>query len=44
MAGRTRVLIRIVAEARKKAETGGVDDVMFGWSVNIALRNLRQNE
>ena len=37
-------VIRIVAEARKKAETGGVDDVMFGWSVNIALRNLRQNE
>ena len=33
--------IRIVVEARKRSETGGVDDVMFGWSVNIALRNLR---
>ena len=37
-------VIRIVAEARKRAETGGVDDVAFGWSVNIALRNLRQDE
>ena len=37
-------VIRIVAEARKRSETGGVDDVMFGWSVNIALRNLRQDE
>ena len=37
-------VIRIVAEARKRAETGGVDDMMFGWAVNIALRNLRQNE
>ena len=36
--------IRIVVEARKRSETGGVDDVMFGWSVNIALRNLRQDE
>ena len=35
--------IRIVVEARKRSETGGVDDVMFGWSVNIALRNLRQD-
>ena len=36
-------VIRIVAEARKPAQTGGVDDVTFGWSVNVALRNLRAN-
>jgi len=36
--------IRIVVEARKRSETGGVDDVTFGWSINVALRNLRQNE
>jgi hypothetical protein len=36
-------VVRIVVEARKRSETGGVDDVMFGWSVNIALRNLRQD-
>ena len=37
-------VIRIVADARKRAETGGIDDVTFGWSVNIALRNIRENE
>ena len=36
-------VIRIVAEARKPAQTGGVEDVTFGWSVNVALRNLRPN-
>ncbi len=36
-------VIRIVAEARKPAQTGGVEDVRFGWSVNVALRNLRAN-
>lgn len=34
-------VIRIIAEARKRAPTGGVDDVTAGWSVNVALRNVR---
>jgi hypothetical protein len=34
-------VIRIVAEARKPAPTGGVDEVLYGWSVNIPLRNVR---
>ncbi len=34
-------VIRIVAEARKPAPTGGVDDITFGWSVNVPLRNIR---
>jgi prepilin-type N-terminal cleavage/methylation domain-containing protein len=33
--------IRIVADARKQAPTGGADDITFGWAVNIALRNNR---
>lgn len=33
--------IRIVAQARRKPQTGGVDDVTFGWGVNIHLRNAR---
>lgn len=31
--------IRIVAEAREAPGTGGVDDVTYGWSVNVFLRN-----
>ena len=31
--------IRIVAQARRRPETGGVDDVTFGWGVNVFLRN-----
>ena len=33
--------IRILAYARKRAPTGGQDDITFGWSVNVALRNAR---
>jgi hypothetical protein len=33
--------IRIVADARLPAPTGGQDDVRFGWSVNVALRNIQ---
>jgi len=33
--------IRVVADARKAAPTGGQDDITFGWSVNVALRNIR---
>jgi len=32
--------IRIVADARKPPRTGGQQDVTFGWSVNVALRNV----
>lgn len=32
--------VRIVAEARKRAESGGSDDVTFGWSVNVFLGNV----
>jgi type II secretory pathway pseudopilin PulG len=31
--------IRIVAEAREAPRTGGVDDVVYGWAVNVILRN-----
>lgn len=31
--------VRIVADARRPARTGGQQDVTFGWSVNVALRN-----
>lgn len=33
-------VVRIVADARLPAPTGGQDDVTFGWSVNVALRNI----
>jgi hypothetical protein len=33
--------VRIVADARKAPPTGGVDDITFGWSVNVPLRNVR---
>jgi hypothetical protein len=32
--------VRIVADARKPARTGGHQDVTFGWSVTVALPNL----
>jgi len=31
--------IRLVAEAREAPGTGGVDDVTYGWAVNVVLRN-----
>lgn len=31
--------IRIVAQARKRVAAGGAEDVTYGWSVNIPLRN-----
>ena len=34
-------VVRIVADARKTAQVGGVEDLRFGWSVNVALRNIR---
>lgn len=33
--------VRLVADARKPAPTGGVEDITFGWSVNVPLRNVR---
>jgi len=33
------IAIRIEAEARRAPQTGGVDDVTFGWGVNVMLRN-----
>lgn len=33
--------LRIEAWARRAPRTGGVDDVTFGWGVNVALRNGR---
>lgn len=35
--------VRVVAEARRPPPTGGQEDVTFGWSVNVALRNVRAN-
>jgi len=32
--------VRIVADARKPARTGGQQDVTFGWAVTVALRNV----
>lgn len=32
--------VRIVADARKRAETGGQEDITFGWSSNLILRNV----
>jgi hypothetical protein len=31
--------VRIVADARLPARSGAMDDVTFGWSVNVAVRN-----
>lgn len=33
--------VRIVADARRPAQTGGRADITFGWSVNVAVRNVR---
>ncbi|MEQ9397587.1 MAG: hypothetical protein RJQ04_00315 [Longimicrobiales bacterium] len=33
--------VRFDAATRKRAQTGTLDDVRFGWSVNIPLRNVR---
>jgi hypothetical protein len=32
--------VRIVADARQRAESGAQEDVTFGWSVNIILPNV----
>jgi len=32
--------VRIVADARLPARSGGQDDTRFGWSVNVAVRNV----
>jgi hypothetical protein len=32
--------VRIVADARKRAESGGQEDVTYGWAVNVALPNV----
>jgi hypothetical protein len=33
--------VRIVADARKRAPTGGRSDIEFGWSVDVSVRNAR---
>lgn len=33
--------IRIVAEARTRPQTGGTEDITYGWGVNVHLRNGR---
>lgn len=33
--------VRVVADARRPAPTGGVDDITFGWAVTVPLRNVR---
>lgn len=35
-------VIRIRADARKPAATGGRDDITFGWTVSVALRNVQE--
>ncbi len=32
--------VRLVADARKRSTTGGRNDITFGWSVNMILRNI----
>lgn len=34
--------VRIFADARRPAPTGGVDDITFGWSVTVPLRSVRR--
>jgi len=34
--------VRIVADARKPAPTGGREDVRFGWSVTVPIRPMRE--
>jgi prepilin-type N-terminal cleavage/methylation domain-containing protein len=33
--------VRISADGRRPAPTGGVDDITFGWTVDVPLRNIR---
>jgi prepilin-type N-terminal cleavage/methylation domain-containing protein len=33
--------IRIDVDSRRPAPTGGVDDITFGWTVDVPLRNIR---
>ena len=33
--------VRVIALARQHPETGGQDDVVYGWGVNVHLRNAR---
>ena len=33
--------VRLIADARKPAPTGGAADVLFGWSVNVPIRLAR---
>ncbi len=35
--------IRFLATSRKPPPTGGRDDVTFGWSVDVPLRNVRED-
>lgn len=32
--------VRVLAEARRRVPAGGVDDVTFGWAVNIPMGNV----
>jgi hypothetical protein len=32
--------VRLVAEARKRSQSAGQDDITFGWSVNVILPNV----
>jgi len=32
--------VRVVAEARRRAESAAQNDVTYGWSVNLLLRNI----
>lgn len=34
--------VRIVADARKSAPTGGREDIRFGWSVTVPMRTVRE--
>lgn len=33
--------VQIIADARSRAPTGGAEDIVFGWSVNVPLRTIR---
>lgn len=34
--------VRIVMESRRPPATGGAEDITFGWSVNVPIRNVRE--
>jgi hypothetical protein len=36
-------VVRVVADGERRAVTGGTAAIQYGWSVNIALRNVREN-